>query len=696
MLLARRFKSVPRVSLLHSGNIGTRHLSKTRILLNQKASSVSLESLETCSGCGEKFHQDSTRAAGFLPDMEHRKRAFLMGLTFEHYKKHVLKKVSGSLSQYQQKRAQMDEVVSRSVSLAKDDIARSIGQLELQGLEIENKKVAAQAPRNNPTPEMNHQAPPSLVCARCHHLTFHKTLDLDPLARAKQLVHDVELENNELTQQRVRAILNDLPAKNAFVVALCDVFDFPGSLCLNELKKISTTRPVLVAINKCDLLPEGYNVERLAYYFKNALEQQGLEKLVGVHMVSVYSKLGMTDLLKSMIKYRSPADDVYVLGKVNVGKSSFMKFLLNEFDGPQHLRPTESAVPGTTINQISLPLKKLPKLRETVVQAKNELLSTKRKEKMKSINIHPSPSILPTRSSGLNKLMMGNIIDTPGLVNDASLTKFLTLKELSFIVPNKPIKPISFFLDPGRSLWVGGLGRVDYVEGKAQMIVTAFTSPKIPIHVSSMHKTEWLWNKHGGAKSIKWEEKLVINHQRITKPDTLLRVVRKNINKDLWSGAEMFPPFFSDPYQFLQSIRDGQEPPSGVLKDRVEAYPKFKLALETVLTNEKPLAAQAHSTLHFQQSIADVVFSGIGWLSFAGNFDKQQGRDARIQVYSPDGTGISLRQPALLPFEVMKRGRKVRNRALSFYKPADASTIAAAIRAEQSWWDIQKRKLKLQ
>lgn len=45
-------------------------------------------------------------------------------------------------------------------------------------------------------------------------------------------------------------------------------------------------------------------------------------------------------------------------------------------------------------------------------------------------------------------------------------------------------------------------------------------------------------------------------------------------------------------------------------------------------------------------SLKDIVFSGVGWASFGGSYER-----AIIDVWSPDGIGIYIRDIPLLPFE---------------------------------------------
>jgi 30S ribosome assembly GTPase len=602
--------------------------------------------LDTCFGCGEQFHSNKDKLAGYLPDMENRKQAFLMGISFDEYKKRVLE--NHLSTEYAKKRADMEHIISAA---NKQEIAESCDRLEGN---VSNRTAISLNPE--------YQEPKQILCSRCHRLTHHRSMNANTCL-------DVETETQRMAQERAGDIVNSISTVNSFVIALCDVFDFPSSLCVDELRRISEKRPVIVAVNKCDLLPPGSNLDRIAYQLKSTLTNDlGMRNLVDVNLISLREDTGLDSLLAGVIRRRSPIDDIYILGKVNVGKSTLLKYLVDKFDGPKEMHPTSSQVPGTTLNQISVPLKQLPKLREAVARAKS-----------KGSN----------KSSELSKLLMGNVIDTPGIENSNTLMKHLRPKEYSYVIPSKPIKPVSYFLEPGKCLWMGGLGRIDFVEGRVQIVATVFANSKLPIHISLVEKSQEVWEKHGGAKSIKWAEKLELDGV-----DKKTRAVRKNLNKDWWSGAKLYPPFFSDPQKYADSINhQSDEEPSGVLTERISSYPPFELALETTLTREKPLSPFAHSKDQFQHSLCDIVFAGVGWVSITGNFDQSQGRNALMRIWTPNGECVHLRSPSLLPFDVMKRGKKIRGAMSASYRPADEASIELAKKADQSWWDRAKKKM---
>ena len=82
------------------------------------------------------------------------------------------------------------------------------------------------------------------------------------------------------------------------------------------------------------------------------------------------------------------------------------------------------------------------------------------------------------------------IIDTPGLIDEGSITNYVSESELKIINPKKEIKPKTFQLRHGQSIIIGDLLRLDYVEGEKNSF-TLYLSNDIKVKriISSRHDT---------------------------------------------------------------------------------------------------------------------------------------------------------------------------------------------------------------
>lgn len=71
--------------------------------------------------------------------------------------------------------------------------------------------------------------------------------------------------------------------------------------------------------------------------------------------------------------------------------------------------------------------------------------------------------------------------DTPGVVQPDQILNLLTTEELLLTIPKQMITPQTFLIKPGYTLFLSGLGRIDYVNGCDSIRLTVYTSSKLPI-----------------------------------------------------------------------------------------------------------------------------------------------------------------------------------------------------------------------
>jgi len=57
----------------------------------------------------------------------------------------------------------------------------------------------------------------------------------------------------------------------------------------------------------------------------------------------------------------------------------------------------------------------------------------------------------------------------------------------------------------------------------------------------------------------------------------------------------------------------------------------------------------------WRESAADIVLSNIGWVSVTAG----QQADVQVTAYTPNGKGLLMREPALLPTSVNQRGESL-------------------------------------
>jgi ribosome biogenesis GTPase A len=295
---------------------------------------------------------------------------------------------------------------------------------------------------------------PICICQRCFKLQQYGTVEQS--LRPGWSSHDL------LTPERFESLLEEIKKTKAVVLCIIDVFDLHGSL-LPNLREIAGNNPIVVAVNKYDLLPSHTNEERLRSWivteirdycnlqsprdvdfekrdrlqrirsqeekaYVRRVDESGVLRSENVHMISCQTGKNIESLLsKVMTMSEAYGEKVYVIGAANVGKSSFINRLIagsssknskhrqsRKGDVPQ---PTVSNLPGTTLDMLKL---RLP--------------------------------------NGVS------VFDTPGLINKGQLTAKLTIDELKKVIPIKPVNAITLRVSENKTVLIGGLARVELAE----------------------------------------------------------------------------------------------------------------------------------------------------------------------------------------------------------------------------------------
>lgn len=266
-------------------------------------------------------------------------------------------------------------------------------------------------------------------------------------SRCFKLRHYNEISPASLTDDDFLELLNDVAASDALVIYVLDALDLYGST-INGLQRFVGKNPVLVTVNKIDLLPKSFNSRKLKNYIKKRVKEQGINA-VDVAFVSASKNRGIDELMASIENARK-GRDVYVVGVANVGKSTIINGILGAV-GEDKKRITTSYYPGTTLGRIAIPL-----------------------------------------DDG------ASIIDTPGIIQKHQLSSFLDPSDLKYIMPKKELRPITYQLNKGQTLFIGGVARLDY-EGPKRGSVTCYLPNQLLIHRTRTSRADAFYQKHVGG-----------------------------------------------------------------------------------------------------------------------------------------------------------------------------------------------------
>lgn len=264
--------------------------------------------------------------------------------------------------------------------------------------------------------------------------------------RCFRLRHYNEVAPVSLTDDDFLQLLNHIRDANALIVYVVDIFDFNGSL-IPGLHRFVGDNPVLLVGNKEDLLPRSLRRSRLRDWIRQQANMAGIRP-VSTMLVSAKRNHQIEDLLAQIEKYRHHRD-VYVVGVTNVGKSTLINQIIKQRTGVKDLITT-SRFPGTTLDKIEIPL-----------------------------------------DDG------HQLIDTPGIIHQHQMAHVLPAEDLKLVAPQKEIKPRTYQLSAGQTIFLGGIGRFDYVKGPKIGIVAYFENG-LTLHRTKLTNADNFYQKHLG------------------------------------------------------------------------------------------------------------------------------------------------------------------------------------------------------
>ena len=82
-------------------------------------------------------------------------------------------------------------------------------------------------------------------------------------------------------------------------------------------------------------------------------------------------------------------------------------------------------------------------------------------------------------------------------MTDKQLASYLNSKDLDLIAPKKPLKPATYQLNSGQTLFLGGLGRIDFVSGEKTSF-TVYTARGLYVHRTKTENADEFYEKHVG------------------------------------------------------------------------------------------------------------------------------------------------------------------------------------------------------
>ena len=290
-------------------------------------------------------------------------------------------------------------------------------------------------------------------------------LENDLCQRCFRLKNYGEYQATTKTNEEIHQILEAVGKTKDLVVYVTDVLNVEQDLY--DIRKFLPNK-ILLVLNKRDVIPKSVKDEKLIQYFKDKYDFFN-----DIVVVSCEKNMNIDHLL-NRIKFFQVTKQVYIVGHTNAGKSSLInKLIKNYSDSKQEL--TISPLPSTTLNLINIEI--------------NDYLT---------------------------------IIDTPGLIDEGSITNYVDNELLKIITPKKEIKTKTYQLRRGQSIIIGDLVRIDYVDGEKN----SFT-----LYISNDIKTKRIISsRHDDLKNLaKRTYQLPFNQDIVIKGLGFIKVVNRGV-----------------------------------------------------------------------------------------------------------------------------------------------------------------------
>lgn len=397
-----------------------------------EGSDATVTDLGDCPGCGAPFQRADRDKPGFLAVRK-------------------ATKTNGSSKKKQNKSFSNEEYQAALADL--DPETRTL----LEGdavVELEEEESKDQT--TNEVQERN-------VCQRCYALQHHNnstTASTPAFLRASQQYGSLEFLKTK---------------QDPLIITVLDVTDLPASL--GDLPKLISKNPgarILLAANKMDILPASArrHEQRIRGWILQHVKSLGLptRQILSVTLISAKKGWGIPNLMRKMDREKRPTDDIYLVGCTNVGKSALVNQFMSQIRGTldtagrqfksqlkAQYKITSSTIPGTTMGTIKIPLHALGMSSEEDNWENRRFVTRDR-----------------------------YLIDTPGVINDQQLIHQLDFTEQKKLVNQKEMNPVTFKLEPGKSLLLKPLVRIDLLESSSPVLMTLF-SPLAP-HLTRSEK----------------------------------------------------------------------------------------------------------------------------------------------------------------------------------------------------------------
>ncbi len=254
------------------------------------------------------------------------------------------------------------------------------------------------------------------------------------------------------TDKDILKILKDAIATDSLIVWMVDLVTFNGTLNPDVVKKVKKLDVVVVG-SKRDLMPSFATDEMLIRFLDERFSDVGINP-VSIDLIGSEDSIDIKTKLNRVGELRK-GRDVYLIGELNSGKTTFINKLLKDFQNKTRWQVKSEIYPGTNSNVLEIPL---------------------------------------TNSSFFYEL--------PDLSNSTSVYSHVELSVQKFITPKKEVNMTRRFIGDGSAIVVGNLAALYVLKGH-HTSYRVYCGEKVEIKAMPNGKVEDFLNMNLKRKVLK-------------------------------------------------------------------------------------------------------------------------------------------------------------------------------------------------
>ena len=450
--------------------------------------------------------------------------------------------------------------------------------------------------------------------------------------RCQFLLHFNVALNVTVKSDQYPELIAKIQDRKALIVIMVDLLDFPCSVWPGIVNLIGENHKIYIVGNKADLLPKDDNLylERALTCLKKSLQSIGIErktKVIDVSLISAKTGWGVEDLVTRLMRDRQTGEDVYLIGCTNVGKSTLFNALMQSDlcklrDVDLISRATTSVWPGTTLNLLKFPIREPTgwQLQLRVNRLKAVQRSDIKQNILKRILYKKTGEIRYATLSGRIGTTFRSEI--PFTLQSGHPFARKSQTQQPFDQNNKYFRDSDFFCDTPGTIYKDQILSLLTTEELLRTIPREMITPR----TFSLRPLQSLFIGGLGRIDLSHSRQQVwftvfASHYL---PIHVVHTEEANRFYNTYLGTDMLGVPIGGP-------------------NRLDQWPQMT-PKEFVLDG-----------VNWNQSCADIVLSTAGWVAITFGPDTK----CVVKAFTPEGRGIFVRRPPLLPFAFQLRGKRI-------------------------------------